>query len=97
MKNYTTHFIKEGDVIDGLGGYLEIDHYNGSGLYYANEYEIIDGDGNVEFVGNNPFTSGDIEHYMRDADGRNHKVFYAGCEDDPEMIDSILIGIVWRG
>lgn len=84
MRNYTTHYIKEGDIINGLGGYLEIDHYSGSGLFYANEYEIIDGDGNVEFVGRFPFTARDIEHYMKDLDGRNHKVFYAGIDDEDE-------------
>lgn len=84
MKNYTTHFIKEGDVINGLGGYLEIDHYNGSWLFYADEYVIIDGDGDADFVGRNGFTAEEIAHYMKELDGRNHKVFYAGCDDEEE-------------
>lgn len=70
--------ITAGDHIDTTTGYFEIKGGDYGGIVYVDEY-LIDEAGNEELWESThdiPMTTEEIEAYMREADGRNHKVIY---------------------
>ena len=77
-----TEYITKGTTIDTVTGYIKILGYNGSGLFDCNIHDL--NDDNQYATERRYLTARDIQSYMKEVDGKNHKIEWEEPEEEGE-------------
>lgn len=75
-------YVTVGTTIDTLVGYIKVLGYNGNGLFDCNIHELDD---NSQYTTERRYlTASDIQSYMKEVDGKNHKIEWEEPEEEGE-------------